>query len=198
MKKRRPQTPEQVEKRISKIRGENHGRWKDGMSRRGYRKFIVKEKCNRCSSKDGLGIHHKDNDHFNNDPDNLEVVCNSCHMSEHKKAYWKAIKEGQTPPKSNGPVGWKFTPIDRIPKKRIAVEQALADRAVDLTEIVPDKVSAEIAYSLGLTIGAVHAQIHYIRNHTGIRLSGGAKSRAQSAKYKKPVKRVYTLPVIRR
>jgi hypothetical protein len=100
------QTPEMVESRISKIRGENHYLWKDGMSRRRYRGVVAKEKCEECGAIDNLGIHHLDDDHYNNDPENLQVLCVSCHMSTHKTAYWKAKREGRPTPKSNGPVGW--------------------------------------------------------------------------------------------
>lgn len=100
------QPPEMVEKRVSKIRGENHYLWKGGESKRDYRKVIKKVKCANCGSKLNLGIHHKDFDHYNNKPENLEVLCVSCHMSLHKQIYWDAIHAGKKPPKSNGPVGW--------------------------------------------------------------------------------------------
>lgn len=101
------QPAEMVEKRISKIRGKNHYLWKGGKSKRDYRGMITKEKCENCDSKYNLGIHHKDFDHYNNVPENLEVLCVSCHMSLHKQAYWDAIKNEEQPPRSNGPVGWK-------------------------------------------------------------------------------------------
>lgn len=100
------QPPEMVENRVSKIRGEKHYLWKGGHSRRPYRKLVKKEKCDRCGSLDNLGIHHQDNDHYNNDLKNLVVLCLSCHMSAHKTEYWAAWREGRPIPKSNGPVGW--------------------------------------------------------------------------------------------
>ena len=100
------QPPEMVERRVSKIRGENHYLWKGGDSLRPYRGKVKKESCETCGSRLNLGIHHRDFDHFNNAEENLSVLCVSCHMALHKQAYWDAIHSGQAPPKSNGPVGW--------------------------------------------------------------------------------------------
>ncbi len=61
----------------------------------------------RCGTKKHLGLHHVDFDHYNDDPSNLAVLCVSCHMSLHKKAYWDAVHDGSEPRRSNGPVGWK-------------------------------------------------------------------------------------------
>ena len=105
--KGKKQPVEMVEKRASKIRGKNHWLWRGGKSKRDYRKVVVREKCNVCGSKINLGIHHKDLDHYNNAPDNLQVLCVSCHSSLHKQAYWDSIHSGKKPQKSNGPVGWK-------------------------------------------------------------------------------------------
>jgi hypothetical protein len=100
------QPREMVEKRLSKIRGCNHYMWKGGKDNRDYREAIEKTICAECSAHINLCIHHIDFDHYNNKPDNLQVLCVSCHMSLHKSAYWDAIHSGETPPKSNGPVGW--------------------------------------------------------------------------------------------
>src|SRR5262245_51311461 len=108
--KGKKQSAEMVERRVSKIRGEQHYAWKDGKSRRAYRNLVKKEKCDRCGSTEDLGIHHADDDHYNNDLKNLVVLCLRCHMSIHKTAYWKAWRAGKTLPKSNGPVGWLRKP----------------------------------------------------------------------------------------
>ena len=100
------QPPEMVEKRINKIRGENHYLWKGGDSRRDYRGKVKKVACEKCGARLNLGIHHKNNDHYDDSPENLAVLCVSCHMSIHKTAYWKAYRNGEPTPKSNGPVGW--------------------------------------------------------------------------------------------
>lgn len=100
------QPADMVERRTSKIRGEAHYLWKGGKSRRAYREAITKEVCSRCGAIENLGIHHKNLDHYDNDPSNLEVLCVSCHSSTHKQAYWDAVHAGQEPPKSNAPIGW--------------------------------------------------------------------------------------------
>ncbi len=101
------QPPEMVEKRVAPIRGENHYLWKGGRHRRYYRNVVEKEHCARCHTVKNLGIHHVDFDHYHDEPENLQVLCVSCHMSIHKKAYLDAIHDGRKPPTSNGPVGWQ-------------------------------------------------------------------------------------------
>jgi hypothetical protein len=88
-------------------KGKNHYRYKNGLRSVRYRRLIRKEKCSQCESTNNLVIHHKDFDHFNNSLNNLEVLCNHCHLSLHAKTYYIAIRSGQKPPKSNGIVGWK-------------------------------------------------------------------------------------------
>ena len=96
-----------VERRVSKIRGEAHYLWSGGKSKRDYRKGTKKEKCARCGSRTNLCIHHENLDHYDNAPDNLTVLCVSCHASIHKQAYWDAVHTGQKPPRSNAPIGWR-------------------------------------------------------------------------------------------
>lgn len=91
---------------MEKIRGDKHWAWKGGKERRPYRGLIVKERCERCGTTERLSIHHRNMDHSDNTLKNLGVLCVSCHMSEHKKAYWEAKRQGKETPKSNGPVGW--------------------------------------------------------------------------------------------
>ena len=86
--------------------GDKHWLWKGGMERRGYRKMIKKERCDECGGRINLCIHHKDFDHFNNAPDNLQVLCVSCHLSYHRKEYLKARREGRTPKTSTRPHHW--------------------------------------------------------------------------------------------
>lgn len=95
-----------TERRVSKIRGENHYLWKGGDSRRDYRKKIKKISCEKCRGKLNPCIHHKDLDHYNNDPENLQVLCVSCHLELHKKLYWEAKRKG-VEYKNNSPIGWK-------------------------------------------------------------------------------------------
>lgn len=86
--------------------GERNGRFRDGSASRLYRTVVVKEKCARCGTTENLGIHHVNGDHYDNRAENLQVLCNSCHMSVEKQAWWDAKKAGLPTPKSNGPVGW--------------------------------------------------------------------------------------------
>ena len=101
------QPPAMVEKRISKIRGARHYLWKGGKDSRQYRRVITKESCARCGATENLAIHHVDFDHYHNNPDNLQVLCVSCHSSIHKQAYWDAVHAGQEPPRSNAPLHWR-------------------------------------------------------------------------------------------
>ena len=88
--------------------GETNGNYKHGKARGifQYRRVKPIELCELCEKTENLCIHHKDFDHYNNHPDNLQVLCVSCHRSVHKQAYWDAIKAGHIPPKSNAPIGW--------------------------------------------------------------------------------------------
>jgi hypothetical protein len=45
----------------------------------------TKGKCNRCGKiVTSPHIRHKDRDHFHNSQDNLEVLCQDCHIDEHR------------------------------------------------------------------------------------------------------------------
>lgn len=51
---------------------------------------IIKEKCSKCgfsSYKGALHIHHKNGDHNDNIPPNLEVLCANCHFELHHKQH---------------------------------------------------------------------------------------------------------------
>lgn len=76
--------------------GQQNGRYIDGTQSTAYRKMITKDKCNRCEATDQLVIHHKDHNHTNNVPENLEVLCSPCHTSHHKTEWWRSQKDGQS------------------------------------------------------------------------------------------------------
>jgi hypothetical protein len=40
--------------------------------------------CERCGSDRYVRVHHKDGDWRHNDPGNLERLCQSCHLKEHR------------------------------------------------------------------------------------------------------------------
>lgn len=73
-------------------KGEQNGRFKDGTQSTIYRKMVEKDACATCGTTDNLCVHHKDEDHTNNVPSNLEILCMSCHTSLHKQAWWNARK----------------------------------------------------------------------------------------------------------
>ena len=93
-------------RRVTVKRGTEHYMWKDGRSRRDYRKVIAKKVCARCEVTKKLLIHHVDFDYYNNNKDNLQVLCLPCHSSLHKKAYWDAVKAGKKPKVSTGDCHW--------------------------------------------------------------------------------------------
>lgn len=60
------------------------------LSRSPYRNKVDISKCDVCSikkeeitCKEGIHVHHKDNDRTNNKPENLQPVCPSCHAKIH-------------------------------------------------------------------------------------------------------------------
>jgi hypothetical protein len=65
--------------------------WRCSSTRKRIRKLRVRKvkpmKCNRCpfiaKSRSQIDCHHKDGNHSNNDPDNLEWICANCHRLEH-------------------------------------------------------------------------------------------------------------------
>ena len=88
--------------------GEDNPRYTTGrtLGRARYRKARKIEACDLCQGTDNLCVHHVDFDHYNNHPDNLQILCLSCHMSLHKQQYWDSVKQGQRPKRSNAPAGW--------------------------------------------------------------------------------------------
>lgn len=86
--------------------GARNGRYRDGSEARMYRGAVEKRQCERCGTAERLGVHHCNGDHYDNRPDNLSVLCVSCHSSVHKAAWWAAKKAGLPLPKSNAPIRW--------------------------------------------------------------------------------------------
>ena len=76
-------------------RGPRNGRFRDGKASTIYRDMIAKGACRQCSATTNLCVHHKDGVHTNNTPDNLEVLCMSCHSRMHKSDWWRSRKAGQ-------------------------------------------------------------------------------------------------------
>lgn len=41
------------------------------------------KKCEICGSEINVDVHHKDGDYTNNVPENIQLLCRSCHLKEH-------------------------------------------------------------------------------------------------------------------
>jgi 5-methylcytosine-specific restriction endonuclease McrA len=52
-----------------------------------------KYECEKCKSKNFLQVHHIDNNRFNNEKNNLEILCAQCHADTKKKPYYSIGKE---------------------------------------------------------------------------------------------------------
>lgn len=39
--------------------------------------------CEKCGSTANIDVHHKDGNRNNNTPENIELLCRSCHLKEH-------------------------------------------------------------------------------------------------------------------
>jgi hypothetical protein len=61
--------------------GENNNNWTGGIGT--YRNKKKARICERCGSRKYMLIHHKDENRYNNDIENLEVLCKRCHQIEH-------------------------------------------------------------------------------------------------------------------
>lgn len=48
------------------------------------RKLVAPGPCAKCGKPDASDVHHKDDDWQNNSPENLERICRSCHIKEHR------------------------------------------------------------------------------------------------------------------
>src|SRR5690554_4127695 len=46
--------------------------------------FIGYDSCQSCESESNLDVHHVDEDPFNNDINNLTLLCRSCHIKAHR------------------------------------------------------------------------------------------------------------------
>lgn len=66
------------------VSGENNGRYVHGKRVTTYRSMADRSKCSRCGSDKRVDVHHIDGDHYNNLPENLVALCQSCHVSGHK------------------------------------------------------------------------------------------------------------------
>lgn len=78
---------------------ENHPQWSGGVHSQTQRKIVESHRgvewseisCDVCATPHDDGgrkhaVHHKDGDDTNNDPENLAVLCGSCHRRVHNRA----------------------------------------------------------------------------------------------------------------
>jgi hypothetical protein len=65
---------------------EAHPNWKGGIKATVYqrRAFAAQGRvCQRCGATENIVVHHKDDNRWNADPGNLEVLCRGCHAKHH-------------------------------------------------------------------------------------------------------------------
>ena len=94
-------TPEQqlrIRRKLSRSRmGKRNPNWRDDHPQRNFVNLkkevrVGYHDCARCGSNHRLQVHHRDRDQMNDDADNFEVLCQSCHSLEHENGYnfWKS------------------------------------------------------------------------------------------------------------
>ena len=62
-------------------KSDNNNNWTGGIGI--YRNIKKARICERCGSRRYMLIHHKDENRYNNDVENLEALCKRCHQIEH-------------------------------------------------------------------------------------------------------------------
>jgi len=101
------------------MKGVKNPNWKGGINTNcNFLKQEIKNgnitDCSRCDSKKPLDVHHKDGNNQNDDWNNLDVLCESCHYSDHQIGYnfWEnERKDGKRIRTRNG---FKVQKIKRI------------------------------------------------------------------------------------
>ena len=77
------------------LRGKPRKRGRESSSYRGgtniYPRLAGLDKnssCTWCGWQRNLMVHHRDHDRHNGEPDNLVIICRSCHQRHHKVGSW--------------------------------------------------------------------------------------------------------------
>ena len=82
--------------------GQSCGNTKDSIQADSHRwrarKVKARVQCVTCKAKTNLHVHHKDRNPANNSPENLEVLCASCHL----KLHWAEDRESRLEAKRLG------------------------------------------------------------------------------------------------
>jgi len=62
--------------------------WQKGKKSKKARMYKEGMVCQNCNSKRYVEKHHKDFKHYNDNPENVVMLCRSCHESIHRKERW--------------------------------------------------------------------------------------------------------------
>ena len=63
-----------------------------------FKKQLIEQRgecCEMCSKNPCSNLHHIDRDRSNNNPENLMLLCKSCHIEQHKELRRLAIEKGK-------------------------------------------------------------------------------------------------------
>lgn len=71
--------------------GENNGNYGKGLTYKSIAKYNHELKCIICGEENVVAIHHYDEDHNNNDPDNLVPLCPTHHCYVHSRFKYLVI-----------------------------------------------------------------------------------------------------------
>lgn len=99
------------------VQADSH-RWK-------ARQVKPREKCETCLTEKNLHVHHKDRNPANNSPENLSVLCASCHLKLHwtedREARLEAKRIGESMNRLLGAGKWSLV-VKRqlLPKQQVA------------------------------------------------------------------------------
>jgi len=76
-------------KRAFVMRGKNNQSYSTAHSTaRNINKYFNRQSdCQQCGSVKKLDVHHKDKDYTNNEPENLILLCRSCHTKLHRENF---------------------------------------------------------------------------------------------------------------
>jgi len=55
------------------------------------RKLVPEGCCEICGSPNATDVHHKDGNHENNLPENLQRICRGCHLKQHRTKHYCMI-----------------------------------------------------------------------------------------------------------